>query len=276
MKHFTFTLLLAAALAGPLTASAATEGNKKLYISTSNARLNVPQTAGQTLDITLFRSLYAGYNTLCLPFDMTADEVKETFGDVKLERLSACRQNGAALELYFTDCTDEGIEAGQPYLIYSPVNKSAWVKLTDVRTATNEPAAVTVSDAHGNRVTFRGVFEKTSPVGRYGIPAAQALEGEVKSILVRTDGTKHFLPTRCGIEWDAQTNGATELVIKHMAASADLGSTTGIDAVQAQDGAVDVYALNGVLVKSQVSVSELSRTLPKGIYVINGEKYLVK
>lgn len=276
MKHFTSTLFLAAALAAALPASGATDNNKTVYISTSSGRINLPSASEQALNIKMFRHLYAGYNTLCLPFDLTADEVKAIFGDVQLEQLAGCKQNGAVLELYFTDCTAEGIKAGMPYLIYSPVKKSAWVKQDNVRTAVNEAQPVTVSDAAGNRVTFCGVFEAADPIGHYGIPAAQALEGEVKSILVRTDGSKHFLPTRCGIEWNQCSNSATELVIKHVTSAKALDNTTGLSALQAQDAAVDVYALNGTLVKSGIRMSEVSRTLNKGIYVINGEKFMVK
>ncbi len=276
MKHFTFPLLLAAALAISVPASASKKNNKKLYISTYSATIQVPETVETALDITLFRSLYAGYNSICLPFDLTADEVKNSFGDVRLEQLTGCKQNGNALELYFADCTEQGLKAGMPYLIYSPVKKSVWVKQNGVRSATNTPVPVTINEAGGNRVTFCGVFEKVQPVGQYGIPASQALEGEVKSILVRTDGSKFFLPTRCGLEWESQANGATELLIKHVATADALGNVTGISTLTAQNAPVDVYSLNGVLVKRQIRISEISRTLDKGIYVINGEKFLVK
>ena len=39
---------------------------------------------------------------------------------------------------------------------------------------------------------------------------------------------------------------------------------------------VDVYTLQGVRVKSQVSLNDLQRELPAGIYIVNGRKVLVK
>ena len=39
---------------------------------------------------------------------------------------------------------------------------------------------------------------------------------------------------------------------------------------------VDVYTLQGVCVKSQVSLDELQRELPAGIYIVNGHKLVVK
>ncbi len=42
------------------------------------------------------------------------------------------------------------------------------------------------------------------------------------------------------------------------------------------DRLVDVYTLQGVRVKSQVSLDDLQRELPAGIYIVNGRKLLVK
>ncbi len=39
---------------------------------------------------------------------------------------------------------------------------------------------------------------------------------------------------------------------------------------------VDVYTLQGVMVKRQISMDELKKGLPAGIYIINGEKFVVK
>jgi len=41
-------------------------------------------------------------------------------------------------------------------------------------------------------------------------------------------------------------------------------------------GKADVYTLNGMLYKRDVDLNKLSIELPKGVYIINGKKYLVK
>ena len=41
-------------------------------------------------------------------------------------------------------------------------------------------------------------------------------------------------------------------------------------------GKVDVYALNGALLRRDVEASQVAAVLPKGIYVINGRKIMVK
>ncbi|MCM1313270.1 MAG: hypothetical protein NC206_07375 [Bacteroides sp.] len=53
------------------------------------------------------------------------------------------------------------------------------------------------------------------------------------------------------------------------------GDVTGIADVDASSKTVDVYSVNGTLVKNGVSMSVLSE-LPKGIYIVNGKKVLVK
>ncbi len=55
------------------------------------------------------------------------------------------------------------------------------------------------------------------------------------------------------------------------------GTTTGIDSTVAEaDATVDVYNLNGILVRQNVKMSEALDGLQKGIYIVNGTKKAVK
>ena len=81
--------------------------------------LNTWKTSGRQVNVQLVRSLTSGmYNTFCLPFDLTEQEVKETFGEGATVAkfisgtLSNDKQN---LDITFENCTT--IEAGTPYLI---------------------------------------------------------------------------------------------------------------------------------------------------------------
>lgn len=49
----------------------------------------------------------------------------------------------------------------------------------------------------------------------------------------------------------------------------------GIEAV-VTNGFVDVYTLQGVMVKRQISINELKEGLAKGIYIINGRKVVIR
>ena len=52
-------------------------------------------------------------------------------------------------------------------------------------------------------------------------------------------------------------------------------TATGISAIVADDF-VDVYTLNGVMVKSQISVELLEKELSSGVYIINGKKVYIR
>ena len=63
------------------------------------------------------RTLYkdGDWNTLCLPFAMTAEQVTTQLAPAALKTLSSTELNGNELTLNFTDATS--IEAGKPYII---------------------------------------------------------------------------------------------------------------------------------------------------------------
>ncbi len=254
MKH-TFIALLVSAMC--LTANA-----QMKYVSTNTMKLNVEQLQDQGKVSQVSRYFFAGYNTLCLPMSMTAEQLSQAAPGVTVERLMAIRQEGSALNLYFADCTASGIEAGVPYLVYSPKEQSLRFKNTDAMTVNTDLKAVRLSDGQGNQVTFSSSWEAMTKEGRYGIPAQQNVY-PLESVLVRTEGDKTFLPTRCGFSWDEQAASASELIIKHVAMS----EATAIAGVEAEKATGETYDLNGRKVSGQ---------LKKGIYVVDGEKRIMK
>ncbi len=71
---------------------------------------------GQNCDVHLNRSFIAdgGYYTLCLPFDLTAEQVTSAFGACTLAKLSSSEMRGSLIHLTFDYVNS--IEAGVPYL----------------------------------------------------------------------------------------------------------------------------------------------------------------
>lgn len=254
MKH-TFIALVASALC--LTASAQVK-----YMSTNTQKLNVEQLQDQAKTVEVGRYFFAGYNTLCLPMSMSAEQLAQAAPGVTLERLVAIRQEGSTLNLYFADCTADGIEAGMPYLVYSPKEQSLRFKNTDAMSLTTDLKAVRLDDQQGNMVTFSSSWEAIAKEGRYGIPAQQNVY-PLESVLVRTEGDKTFLPTRCGFSWDQQASSASELKIQHVTMS-EATAIAGVEAVKATG---ETYDLSGRKVNGQQK---------KGIYVVDGEKRLMK
>lgn len=268
MKKITLALMTAAALCVPALAQ---QKAKNIYTSSSVLNLETLETPGQAT--TLHRTLLAGYNSICLPMTLNADQLQQAAPGVQLERLAKIQQEGNTLTLVFLDCTAEGMQAGTPYLIYSPKLQTLKATSTQATGVSTQLHSVTKTDGEGNQVTFGSSWESLRVEGRYGIPAQQDVY-PLQSVLVRTDADKTFLPTRCGFTWDRQAATATELAIKHVT-SLD-GTATSIEQLQAQNATEDVYDTQGNLVLKQTNINSALQSLPRGIYVIRGQKVAVK
>ncbi len=251
MKKHLLTICIALFVA--LGASA----QSNVRLSTSVKEIDFSKITEKTTQVTLTRFLMAGYNSICLPFSVSADDLRTAVGEgVQLERLAKVEDNS----LYFIDVTSEGIKAGVPYLIYSPTRKTASFRTHDLNMVDPTPLIV-------NGATMFSSYVKQTPTGVYGIPAQQDTE-LLQSILIKVDGDKSFMPTRCGI-----SIGVENPEICHVTS---LNETTSISTLIAEDAVVNVYSVSGSQVASNIKMSKALETLPKGIYVTNGQKFLVK
>ena len=249
MKH----LLLAVTMATALSTSAFAQGQvKNVYASTEKLNLEMLQNTAQPTQLN--RYLFAGYNTLCVPMTITAEQL----GDVKAERFAGIKQEGNVLNLYFVECTNEGIQAGVPYLVYSPKSQYLRMKNSEALNVNNELKAIRLSDNTGNTVTFSSNWETVKKDGLYGIPAQQNVT-PLESVLIRTQADKAFLPTRCGFSWDMQNATAQELRIVHVS-EAEL---TAIKSVNIQTASDAAYDLSGRKV-----------TTAKGLRIQDGKKVM--
>ena len=183
--------------------------------------------------------------------------------DLKVERLAGIQQEGATLNLYFVECTNEGIQAGVPYLVFSPTSQYLKVENTDVLNFDPELKAIRMSDAKGNIVTFGSSWESVGKEGRFGIPAKQDVTS-LESVLVRTEADKTFLPTRCGFTWVQQAASACDLKIQHAASNGEVTAILGVK--QNQTTGSDSYDLQGRKTSKNA----------KGILVKDGKKTIVK
>ena len=230
-------------------------------LNTEQNELQVELLADFSKPVQVSRYLFAGYNTLCLPMSLSADQLSKVAAGLKVERLEAIRQEGNTLCLYFVDCTNEGIEAGMPYLIFSPTAQYLRAKNTEVTGFGTDIRTVRMSDDNGNRVSFNSSWSTRQQKGLYGIPAKQDVK-ILESILIRTEGEYAFHPTRCGFNWEAQSPTASAIVIKHV----NSAEVTAIQSAKFETGSSAMYDLQGRRV-----------TKPgKGIVIQNGRKVSVK
>ena len=251
-----FLLSLTAAIT--LCSMSATAQNRVKNIYTETARLNMEQVQNLEQTTQLNRYLMAGYNTLCLPTSLSAQQLEAA--GVTAERLAAIRQEGSTLQLLFVDCTAEGLEAGVPYLICSQKTQYLRVKNTDAAHIATELKTIRLSDGQGNQVAFSSSWEMRQKEGLYGIPAKQNTT-PLESILVRTTGDLSFLPTRCGIAWEQQSSTADKLEIVH----ANAAEVTAIQAVFGDNATQqEAYDLQGRKLNAPI----------KGVNIIGGKKII--
>ena len=259
MKHLLLVMMVSMAVS---TTAVAQNKVKNIYASSSKLDIEMMQNSEQTIQLN--RYFFAGYNTLCLPFSLTADQVSAAAKDLKVERLTGIQQEGETLNLYFVDCTADGIQAGVPYLVYSPKSQYMKVKNTDVLNYDTELKAVRMSDNKGNTVTFGSGWESIEKAGRYGIPAKQNVT-PLESVLVKTDAEMAFLPTRCGFSWDEQATSANDLKIQHVASMNN--KVTAISVInQNKTTGSDYYNLQGQKISKNA----------KGIRIQEGKKTIIK
>ena len=130
-----------------------TQFNKRIALKDTEDNASVlSANNGQTVDIDLTRSLTnASYNTLCLPFDLSSEQVEATFGaGTSIGQLTSARikEND---ELYLNFSFVNTMEAGVPYII-QPENNVANPLIENV-TIDN-----TLRPADFEHVAFKGVF----------------------------------------------------------------------------------------------------------------------
>ncbi len=253
--------VIAALALATLTANA----QQKLYLSTYSGT-NIEKYDGKTCNVTTNRYMFKGWNTIALPFDMTTEELNNVFGeDCKLEQLVGVENEGSAIVLNFQDCKENGLKANTPYVLhYTGENGSK--KIEKEALISNEQSAVSFKTNLGEVVTMGGVKTQTKGVGLYGIPAKD--NGEVNFRMV-DESLSGFLATRCYIQVSSAT--ATELKARHLAA----GDITSIQNIVNSGETVDVYNLAGKKIAAGISSQNIGQ-LKQGIYVVKGQKVLVK
>ena len=203
--------------------------------------------AGTYPSLLLNRTFAAGWNTVCLPFAVAAEDVEALFGEgASIYGLTGYVDGN----LNFTKATS--LEGGSPYIIY-------------VKKAINEPIIVknvsisnlntTASYSQNNGAYFRGTYAPMpagTMTGKYGVtPSAQIARGTAEASM------KGF---RAYIELPEGASARLNFF--------DFDGTTLIKTIELQDNADrTVYNLNGQRVES----------LKKGnLYIINGKKQIRK
>lgn len=120
---------------------------------------NLGERFGKICDVQIQnRTFKAGeWNTICLPFSLSYDQLKATFGD-DVQLLEYSSINGTTM--MFTPVADNSLVAGIPYLIQFTGNNVENPKFSEMAISCRTPA--TVSYDTNSDYKFIGTFFKTS------------------------------------------------------------------------------------------------------------------
>lgn len=214
--------------------------------------------------VTLVRTLHKDkWNTICLPFSMSAEDLKTYFGDgVKLETLSGATIDASgALTLNFAAATK--LDARKTYLIKpTAVSSNYNTYLIESRPLESMFVAPTTVTANGGVINMEGNYDKITLDGN---------KQDYEEYFLQNDKFYHIVPSnpltakgfRCyfTVSKDIMVNKA---MVRH-----DDNSTTAINVVEvgtSADGSKKIYDLQGIEYNG----------MPKGIYIKNGKKYCAK
>lgn len=225
--------------------------NVKTFEYNENKANNIE--AWENSDITLNRTLVADkWNTLCVPFAISEEEIKANFGEGTLvEKFDAVNGN----TVNFADATS--IEAGVPYLIKPTVAGTTY-------TFNGKDVIADAPKTEGNAdVTFQGIYSPTDITNGGTVKAAGVTE-DGKVLFVNADSQTNAFRCFFTISDNATISPAMlKISIK--------GVETAINSiVMGNNNAADnaIYNLQGQRVNGN--------SLTKGIYIKNGKKFAVK
>ena len=210
-------------------------------------------------NVTLQRTLSSDYwNTLCLPFDVSPEQITDVFGaGTKVSEFSS------VVNQTINFSSVEKISAGVPCVI---------------------KPTITVEDPVFENVNI------TSSSPQWIYKDAYHYDGHYVCYDMKTDQTEYFLNTRGSLNYPANDSqnhlkglratftlpsSAPSLVsmrvfFDEQLVSEGLDVVDGIDAVNGLTNVSPVYNLNGQ------SVGTTNDNLTKGIYIVNGKKMVIK
>ena len=239
--------------------------------------------AGHVAKVSINRSMKAGIWTTCvLPFSLNKEQVDAIFG----ETYSATAPQGTQIlyfdrvegnKVYFVRHAYNTIVAGKPFLI-KPTKEVTSINTADVEeypyvTIENTKPADWCSD---NGYTWASSYSNDMTV-QEGDGFISNQDGSFKNFVGASGTLKGF---RGYLKRTETQTGAKPMMLQVVNSSnvdGDNGETTGIeDLIIDADGQLmpangKVYNINGQLVSEDANSFQ---SLPSGIYIINGKKYI--
>lgn len=231
--------------------------------------------------------------TMCLPFDMTAQQLKSAYGSkVEVVEFSGVdvevkANHDKIITLKFKQPVTE-TKAHHPYMIHPSLHKgtTTGVKTTIVGITKQEEklesleSQKVVKEANGVTYTFIGNYDNTKTLQQYsyyyysGDDETTYKNGFYKWIAPNS-GT--WTPYTACVLMNKDNGANAKPAISYYLESID-GQTTAIDTLPVMPAVRDmqqgkVYTITGQLV--QQGIINL-KALPQGVYIVNGKKHIVR
>ena len=227
--HFTIADLCLK-LAGPLTLDEMAD--------------NTNMEADENVAVIFNRTIKEGYNTVCLPIDLSADQVAETFGEGSEIYTFSEEELGGETVITFVKSDETTISANVPVIVKATQTSTSQTFENVNLTPSNEPVL------EGTNIDFVGTYARTTvPGGDYFIS---------NGVLYKSTGEANISAFRAYLH--PKNGNEVKLFIGDTPTSID--AIHGLEIVN--DGAI--YDLSGKRVNKAA----------KGIYIINGKKVMMK
>lgn len=212
-----------------------------------------------------------GWYTICLPFSLTEDDIKKQFKGAVFQGFNGVEQQDKTINLKFKKVTTT--EAGKPYLI-KPIKDITAADLTFINKQIEQTTPVDVSYMLGSDAnktfTFKGVFSPfTADSEELADKNIKFLSGEKGLDLVSPNGTGTMKCYRAYFVFPGK-KGFVETEAK----ITNHDEATAVQPVKRQEAETEhaVFSISGQKVAKVKNASQL----PKGVYIINKKRIMVK
>lgn len=222
---------------------------------------------GTQTNVLCNRTLKAGvWNTLCLPYEI--NDLSRFTAVYELSSLKKIEGMATSYTIGFSK-TESKMEAGQPYIVK-----------VDADTQLFEASADMASDVAGSKEVTVADGVKAQMIGAYS-PVTVAANQD--NYVFATDNKFYYMDKdtqmkgyRAYIHLDNGTTGEPASLIFSLDEDDIQTGVVPVADVRTGEERVNVYSISGVRVREGVKSAEALNSLPSGIYIVNGKKYMVK
>lgn len=212
-----------------------------------------------------------GWYSICLPFSLTADDINKQFKGAEFQEFNGVEQQDKTINLKFKKVTTT--EAGKPYLI-KPRKDITAADLTFINKLIEQTTPVDVNhklDSDANKTfSFKGVFSPfTANSEELADKNIKFLSGEKGLDLVSPNDTGTMKCYRAYFVFPGKKG-----IVETKAKITNHDEATAVQPVKRQEAETEhvVFSISGQKVAKVKNASQL----PKGVYIINKKRIMVK